>query len=290
HAWPEDIAKYHGKYLCGWDELRKQRHKRMIEMGIVDEAWPLSSRDPEVPPWDGIEEKEHWDLLMAVYAAMIDRMDQGIGRVLAKLREIGEEENTLVLFLSDNGGCHESVEKRKLNKPGTKPGEKGSFVAYRRPWANASNTPFRLFKHWIHEGGSATPLIARWPQVIKQRGGLTDQVGHIVDIMATCLDLAGAEYPQTYGGKPVTPLEGKSLRPIFEGREREPHEALCWEHYGNRGIRQGDWKLVATKEGEWELYNLKEDRTELHDLSNKMPEKAGELLAAYEKWAKKVGV
>ena len=290
HAWPEDIAKYRGKYLCGWDELRQRRHKRMLELGIVDDRWPLSPRDPDVLPWDEVDNKEDWDLRMSVYAAMIDRMDRGIGRVLAKLREIGAEENTLVVFLSDNGGCHESVEKRKLNKPGAKPGERGSFVAYKRPWANASNTPFRLFKQYIHEGGIATPFIARWPAVIKQRGALTQQVGHIIDIMATCLDVAGAQYPTTYDGHPITPLEGKSLLPILEGGERERHDVLYWEHFRNRGVLQGQWKLVATKNGEWELYDMEADRTELNDLSEKYPEKVRELLSLYDHWADRCGV
>jgi len=290
HAWPEDIAKYKGTYMCGWDELRRRRHKRMLELGIVEERWALSPRDSEVPPWDEVGDKADWDLRMAVYAAMIDRMDQGIGRVLAKLREIGAEEDTLVLFLSDNGGCHESVEKRKLHREGALPGERGSFAAYRRPWANAGNTPFRLFKHWIHEGGIATPLIARWPARIKQHGALTHQVGHIIDIMATCLDIAGAEYPKTCNGNAITPLEGKSLLPIFQGDTRRGHDALYWEHFGNRGIRQGNWKLVATKEGTWELYDLEADRTELDNLAEARFPKAEELLGLYHRWAKRCGV
>jgi len=290
HAWPEDIAKYKGSYLCGWDELRERRYKRMRELGIIRDFWALSPRDSEVPAWDDVDGKEDWDLRMSVYAAMIDRLDQGIGRVLDKLREIGEEENTLVLFLSDNGGCHESVEKRKLNTPGTRPGERGSFVAYQRPWANASNTPFRLFKHWIHEGGIATPLIARWPAVIGEGGGLTHQRGHIIDIMPTCLDVAGADYPASFNGKPITPVEGKSLAPVFRGETRDGHDALFWEHFGNRGIIQGKWKLVAVEKGHWELYDLEKDRTELHDLSGEQPERAAQMFARYEEWAQRVGV
>ena len=285
HAWPEDIAKYRGKYRTGWDKLREQRHQRQLEMGLMDPKWPLSPRDPEVPPWDEVEDADDWDLRMAVYAAMIDRMDQGIGRVLDALKRIGADDNTLVVFLSDNGGCHEGVEKRKLNQPWTKPGERGSFVAYRRPWANASNTPFRLFKHWVHEGGAATPFIARWPAVIKERGGLTHQVGHINDIMATCLEVAGADYP----GPPITPLEGKSLVPIFKGQTRQPHDVLYWEHMGNRAVRQGKWKLVATKKGEWELYDMEGDRTELNDLAGKLPEKTRELYDLYDAWAARTG-
>ncbi|NIA15643.1 MAG: sulfatase-like hydrolase/transferase [Nitrospiraceae bacterium] len=286
HAWPEDIAKYRGKYRGGWDALRRQRYKRLVALGLIDEKWPLSPRDSEVPPWDEAENHEDWDLRMAVYAAMIDRMDQGIGRVLDTIRKMGAEDNTLVLFMSDNGGCHESVEKRRLHTPGKAIGERGSYVAYKRPWANASNTPFRLFKHWVHEGGIATPLIARWPNVIRERGTITHQPGHIVDIMATCLDITGAPYPSD----PVLPCEGKSLLPVFRGETREPHDALYWEHMGNRAIRKGKWKLVAVKRGEWELYDLEADRTELNDLSGAHPEKAEELFDLYDAWAKRTGV
>jgi len=243
-----------------------------------------------VPPWDEVANKEDWSRRMAVYAAMVDRMDQGIGRVLEALRRIGAEENTLVMFLSDNGGCHESVAKRNLHTPGTLPGERGSFVAYERPWANASNTPFRLFKHWVHEGGIATPLIARWPGVVPEGGGLTHQVAHINDIMPTCLDVAGAAYPETFDGREVTPVEGKSFLPILRGKEREPHEVLYWEHMRNRAVRQGKWKLVATKDGDWELYDLEADRTELSNVVGEMPEKAHELNTLWDEWAARCGV
>lgn len=290
HAWPEDIAKYDGKYEMGWDKLRQQRYRRLVELGLIDPKWPLSPRDDGVPPWDTVEDKEDWALRMAVYAAMIDRMDQGIGRVLEALKKLGAEDNTLVLFLSDNGGCHESVAGRKLHAPGTLPGQRGSFVAYERPWANASNTPFRLFKKYIHEGGIATPFIARWPAVIKHRGAVTPQVGHINDIMPTCLAMAGADYPETYKGNRLLRLEGKSLLPIFQGQTREPPDLLCWEHMGNRGIRQGKWKLVATEDGEWELYDMEADRTELTDLAEKHPEKAKELNNLWDAWAARTGV
>lgn len=289
HAWPEDIAKYRGKYTCGWDALRDQRYQRLLELGIIDRKWALSPRDPEVPAWESMPDKEQWDLKMAVYAAMIDRMDQGIGRVLEALRKGGLEEDTLVLFLSDNGGCHESISRRNMNKPGTEPGQRGSFVSYSRNWANASNTPFRWFKHWVHEGGISTPLIAKWPARIRARGQLTGQVAHVTDIMATCCDVAGATYPETFSGNPVTPRAGRSLAPIFDGKTREPHPRLCWEHEGNRAIREGNWKLVATTKGKWELYDLEADRTELHDLAQENPKKAEDLNAAWERWAKDCG-
>lgn len=290
HAWPEDISKYADTYRIGWDTLREQRYRCLLDLGIIDPKWPLSPRDSEVPPWDGVENKDDWARRMAVYAAMVDRMDQGIGRVLDALRKTGAEENTLVLFLSDNGGCHESVEARNLDTPGTLPGERGSFVAYKRPWANASNTPFRMFKHWVHEGGIATPMIARWPGRIQQHGALTPQVAHITDIMATCLEAAGLSYPTTFEGHAITPLEGKSLVPIFEGKTRAPHERLCWEHEGNRAIREGNWKLVAPKQGDWELYDLEADRTELNNLAAKDAKRAKALNLAWEEWADRVQV
>ncbi len=289
HAWPEDIDRYRGKYDMGWDELRKQRYARQLDMGIIDPQWALSPRDPDVPAWDTIEDKAHWSLLMSVYAAMVDRMDQGIGRVLETLQRTGADENTLVFFLSDNGGCHENVEKRQLDMPGKEPGERGSFVSYQRPWANASNTPFRKFKHWIHEGGISTPLIARWPGQIKP-GGMTTQPGIIMDLMATCCDVSGTAYPSTFANRAVRPLIGESLSPILRGGTREPHEWLYWEHFGNKGVRHGDRKLVATDQGEWELYDMKADRTELHDLSETEKDTAHAMDAAWNAWAKENGV
>lgn len=291
HALPEDIEKYRGRYRNGWDRLREERYARLRELGIIRPEWALSPRDPEVPAWDDVADKDDMDLRMAVYAAMIDRMDQGIGRVLDALRKRGMADNTLVLFLSDNGGCHETVANRKnLHKRGTRAGEKGSFVAYERGWANASNTPFRWFKHWVHEGGIATPLIAWWPEGIKQRGILTDQVAHITDIMPTCLELAGATYPESMNGHPLTSLFGKSLAPVLRGETREPHPRLYWEHQGNRAIREGRWKLVATKSGPWELYDLEADRTELRNLADREPDRAAALHDAWKQWADATGV
>ncbi len=290
HALEEDIAKYRGKYGMGWDKLREQRYERMVKQGIIDPKWKLSPRDSEVPAWDGVENKEDWDLRMAVYAAMIDRMDQGIGRVLDTLKRQGMEENTLVLFLADNGGCHEHLDKPKLHKPGALPGTRESYLSYERPWANASNTPFRMFKHWCHEGGVATPLIARWPARIKQHGELTGQVAHITDIMATCADLSGAQYPDTVAGQKITPLVGKSLAPILEGKTREPRSPLFWEHEGNRAMREDQWKLVATATGDWELYDLEADRTELTNLAQAQPDRAKAMLDSWNTWAKEVGV
>jgi arylsulfatase len=221
---------------------------------------------------------------------MVDRMDQGIGRVLETLKRTGADENTLVFFLADNGGCHENLAGRKeQNLPGSMPGERDSYVAYDRHWANASNTPFRMFKHWIHEGGISTPLIARWPGRIAP-GAMTHEPGIIMDLMATCCDVSGTTYPDSFENRTVRPLVGKSLSPILSGGTREPHERLYWEHFGNKGIRHGDHKLVATKTGDWELYDIKADRTELHDLSESQPGIALELDSAWNAWAQANGV
>jgi len=286
HALPEDIARYKGKYLQGWDELRKERYKRMVEMGIIDKKWPLTPRDRGAVPWDTVEDKELMDLKMAVYAAQIDRMDQGIGRILAKLKETGKEKNTLVLFLSDNGGCHETgplgFDSRKNGLP---PGGVDSYMSYGQSWANASNTPFRLFKKYTHEGGIATPLIAYWPAVIKDKGKLTNQLGHIIDIMATCADVAGARYPGSFNSKKILPPEGKSLLPVFRGKKRKPHDYLFWEHVRHEAVRHGKWKLVAQKRGNWELYDLQQDRSETNNLIEQYPQIAQQLKAKYQQWA-----
>ena len=302
HAWPEDIAKYQGKYMAGWDALRKERHARMIQMGLVEEKWPLTPRDSGVPAWEDVEDTELEDLKMAVYAAQIDRMDQGIGKILDKLREAGAEENTLVMFLADNGGCAEEIDIPKGNRrntwgdPDAPPGPATSFDSYGLPWANASNTPFRLYKHWVHEGGISSPLICRWPSGIKQAGAITNEPGHVIDLMATCLDVAGVNYPDTHDGNPVKPLEGKSLRPVFESGSRPGHEAIFWEHEGNRAVRQGHWKLVSrydqhqAQHGDWQLYDLEADRTETKNLAETNPGKAKQLTNLYQQWAERAGV
>jgi arylsulfatase A-like enzyme len=287
HAWPQDIAKYETRYKAGWDALRAERHRRLIDMGIVDPRWPLTPRDPVAPAWEDVKDKAAECRKMAVYAAQIDRLDQGIGKILGKLREIGAEQNTLVMFLSDNGGCAEQIDR---GTPGVPPGPKESFLSYGLPWANASNTPFRRYKHWVHEGGIATPLIAYWPGVIRKGGELTPQVGHIIDLMATCVDVAGAAYPQTCKDRPIPPMEGKSLLPVFEGRTRRPHDALFWEHEGNRAVRQGKWKLVSVNRADWELYDLEADRTELNNLAAAHPDRVRGMAEIYERWAERCNV
>ncbi len=306
HALPEDIAKYRERYRSGWDALRAQRHRRQIETGMVHRQWPLTPRDPRVPAWEAEPNKDWQALRMAVYAAQIDRMDRGVGRVLAALKDSGAEDNTLVLFLADNGGCAEELKVgakaqyipertrdgrgiRVGNDPSIAPGPEDTYASYGVGWANASNTPFRLYKHWVHEGGISTPLIARWPAAIRQSGAITQQYGHIIDIMATCVDVAGARYPARHGDHQITPLEGKSLLPVLTGGKR-PAPDIYWEHEGNRAVREDAWKLVSRFPEEWELYNLEADRTEMNNVAGRHPDIASRLKAKWEVWAERVGV
>ncbi len=309
HALKHDIARYRGRYKDGWDALRAERHKRMTGMDIADRRWPLTPRDAQVPAWAEAPNKEWEQRRMEVYAAQIDNMDQGIGRILAALRETGIEDNTLILFLADNGGCAEELNDRGGprafhvpgrtlagepvhfgNDPKVMPGPENTYQSYGVPWANASNTPFRLYKHWVHEGGIASPLIAYWPSKVRNAGSMTDRTGHVIDLMATCLDAAGAPYPETHEGNRITPLEGKSLLPAIDGRSGPDHTEIYWEHEGNRAVRQGKWKLVSRHPGEWELYDLEADRTEMRNAAETNRSKVEELLGQYEGWAKKCGV
>lgn len=307
HALESDIAKYKGRYKDGWDALRLERHRRQLDMGLVDKRWPLTPRDPRVPAWTDAPNKDWQQRRMEVYAAMVDRLDQGIGRVVARLKETGVFDNTLILFLADNGGCAEELNPRISgahyrattrdgravragNVPSIMPGPDDTYASYGIGWANASNTPFRLYKHWVHEGGISSPLIAHWPGGAKKPGRITHESGHLIDVMATALDLAGAPYPKTNAGQPVTPLEGTSLRPVLENRGPLPPRSLFWEHEGNRAVRQDRWKLVSRHPQQWELYDLTADRTELKDLAAQQPERAASMARAWEQWAGRVGV
>ncbi len=281
----EEIARFRGKYRIGWDELRRQRHAKQIALGIVDEAWLLSPRPAEVELWDHLSdaEKDHFDHIMAIYAAVVTHMDSAVGRLIEALRQRGELDNTLILFLSDNGANAESGPNGRLN--GTPPGGPMSDVFQGQSWATLSNTPLRRYKHYNHEGGIATPLIAHWPARITTPGQLRQQPGHLVDLMATCVDVAGASYPAQFHDQPIVPMEGKSLVPAFDNRPIQ-RDALYWEHEGNAAIRVGDWKLVRLgRNGSWELYNLKTDRTELHNLAAAEPQRAKELADKWEAWA-----
>lgn len=283
HALPEDIARYEGKYRGGYDSVRNKRFEKMSREGLIDDAWKFSSLDEKVPDWSTVDKKKE-DRKMAVYAAMIDRMDQGIGRIINTLKQLEMEQNTVVIFLSDNGGCAEEIHK---SEPGSEIGGPASYTSIGLPWANVNNTPFRKFKSWVHEGGISTPLIIKYPELIKQGGKKTDQVGHVIDLMPTFLALAGIEYPETFQGKKLSPLDGKSLLPILRSKTREGHPVLFWEHEGKKAVRKGQWKLVCAYEGDWELYDLGKDRTETTDLSGQYPEKVKELTALYQNWAEK---
>jgi len=293
HAWPEDIAKYRGEYMAGWDSLRQARMDRMIKMRLLEDNARLSPRDEEVESWESLSDaqKEEMDLFMAIYAAQIDRMDQGIGQILDQLDAMGKTENTLVLFLSDNGGCHEGgIWGQRFWADQGVPGTADSYLSYGKSWANLSNTPFREYKHWVHEGGIKTPLIARWPAGIPDKGGLTPQVGHITDVMATCIEVAGAEYPETFNNKEIKPLRGKSLVLVFDGIIRDQHQIIFWEHLGNRAARQNNWKIVDKKGKPWELYDLENDPTELNNLVNDSSEIFKGMIAKYDNWAEKANV
>lgn len=291
HALPEDIARYEGRYDVGWDSVRAARYRRMLQSGIIDDRFKLSERPSSIPPWPEVENKEEWSRMMTVYAAMVDRMDQGIGRIVEQLEEMGAYDNTVILFLSDNGGCAEDIAGRNLNDPDVPIGERGSYVAYKEPWANVSNTPFRWYKQYAHEGGIATPFIAHWPEGITEPGRLSQDVGHVTDVMATVVELADATYPDSFNGHAITPLTGESLLPVLKGQPRKGHDVLFWEHIGNRAVRQENWKLVYNRRIEtWELYDLEKDPTELNNLAEQMPDKARELRVLWENWADSVGV
>ena len=307
HAPPEDIERYGGRFDAGWDALREERLARMVDMGIIDPSWRMTDRDPSQLPWEEAEDKAWQRRRMEVYAAQIDRMDQGIGRIVGALEQTGQLDNTLIVFLADNGGCAEEVgagikdharepilrgktrdgrDVRFGNSPSVMPGDESTYQSYGVPWANVSNTPFRLYKHWVHEGGIATPFIAHWPAGLDPLGAgeLRHQPAQLPDVMATFMEVAGAEYPTEHDGKPILPLEGVSMLPILEGRQGE-REALVWEHEGNCALRRGRWKLVKRFPGPWELYDMEADRTEINDLSRGHEDIVRELSMMWQEWA-----
>jgi arylsulfatase A-like enzyme len=320
HALEKDIAKYKGVYDEGWDAIREARYKKTRSLGLVDENCKLA---PAVNPgWEKEKEKAWRIRCMEVYAAMVDSMDQGIGRITGELKSRGQFENTLVFYMQDNGGCAEkyglrsnqakklqpraAMDKDELQTLMTPrytrdgqpvltghvmPGPATTAIGYDQPWANVSNTPFREYKHWVHEGGISTPLVIHWPAGIAATNELRQQPGHLIDIMATCVEVAGATYPKSYKGQAIRPLEGRSLLPVFAGKEID-RELLFWEHHGNCAIRVGDWKLVrkgtqSSKEiKNWELYDLSRDRSELNDLAAKNPQLVKKLAAQWEAFAR----
>jgi arylsulfatase A-like enzyme len=284
-----EIAKFRGKYKAGWGALRDARYARQLEMGLIDKGWAKSARPETVALWKSLsaEDQDRFDHIMATYAAVVHRMDKAIGDLVAGLKQRGVLENTLILFMSDNGGNAEAGPNGRSNGDPTK-GDSDWFCGM--SWAFLENTPFRLFKHYNHEGGIATPLIAHWPASITARNEMRTQPAHLIDIMATCVDVGGASYPKEFKGKPILPLEGRSLTTAF-ANQPIPRDALFWEHEGNAAVRVGDLKLVRNgREGAWELYDLKTDRTELHNLAATQPDKAKELSAKWEAWADRAQV
>jgi arylsulfatase len=335
HAPEDEIALHKGKYNEGPAPIREKRNERLKSIGFIDENWVLSE---PVVNWDTVQNKAWHIRNMEVYAAMITKMDKGIGIIVDKLKEKGMLNNTLILYLQDNGGCAETLgwsrgsivydelsETRafepmgreelqsqmfpKQNREGfpvivmgkkVLAGNDQTYHAYGPLWANVSNTPFREFKHWVHEGGIATPLIAHWPATIKDRGQIRHQHGHVIDLMATVVDITGAEYPSEYKGKTITPMEGKSLLGVFMDKEDAlEREAIYFEHGGNRGLRRGKWKLVSKANAgyfmkldilaidQWELFDMERDRTETMDLALENQDLVKDLSSLWYNWAKR---
>ncbi|MEM6378704.1 MAG: arylsulfatase, partial [Bacteroidota bacterium] len=298
HAPDSMIAKYRGKYKNGWAELRKERYERMLEMGILNQGQALSPLDENNANWEDLSEgqKDTMDLKMAIHAAMLDIMDQGIGQVIQTLEAKGVLDNTLIFFLSDNGASPESGALGRNFRPDfTGPmGSENSYYSYGSSWANASNTPYRKFKAYTYEGGFATPLIVRWGAAVANPNTLSPAIGHITDLMPTILEAGGASYPSQANGQTLHTLEGKSLMAVLKGEKsqvRTDEEPIFWEHQENKAVRMGKWKIVKTKTNpEWELYDLEKDRSEVNDLATEFPEIKSKLLGLYEAWEQKVGV
>lgn len=336
HAPDDEIALHQGKYDEGFAAIRMKRYQKLIELGLINEKWAMSE---QVGLWDTLTNKEWYARNMEVYAAMVSRMDKGIGEIVNSLKENKLLDNTIVMYLQDNGGCAETLgwlnrdntfaklpelrtfdpmdpdelqtrlvpEQTRDGFPVIVQSEKvmagppHSYHAYGPTWANVSNTPFRKYKHWVHEGGISTPLIVHWPSTIQSKGEVRHQPSHLIDIMATIIDITGAVYPENHNGNDITPYEGKSLQGVFTENSEIEREAICFEHEGNRGLRQGKWKLVSKAYpgaghfrkvdeiplNEWALYDMEEDRTELNNLANENPEKVKELSEMWQKWAKR---
>ncbi|HYG74477.1 MAG TPA: arylsulfatase [Planctomycetota bacterium] len=285
----EEIARFRGMYKKGWDAVSAQRHARQIELGLIERSWKKARRTDDIAEWDSLsnEARDRLDHIMAVYAATVSHMDKAIGDVVKTLKEKGQFDNTLIFFMSDNGGTSEGgVNGKNTGDPST---FKSDWFAG-ESWAWVQNTPFRRYKRYNHEGGIATPLVAHWPAGIVATNEVRSQPSHLIDIMATVVDVTGAAYPTTFNEKSILPMEGKSLRPVFSNKPLE-RDALYWEHEGNAAVRAGDWKLVRLgNEGKWELYDLKADRTEQNNLAAQMPEKVAELQSKWRAWAERCHV
>ncbi len=299
-AWPEDIAKYKGKYKEGYEAIRQARYRKQVEMGLVDDTFPLSAADHR--PWDSLstEERETEELKMAVYAAMIDRMDQNIGKILDKVRELGQEENTLVIFASDNGASSETVTSG-LNIPGD--GEIGTlerWTSLERDWANVGNTPYRFYKNYSYEGGICTPFIIYWPKFIASQESaykpgdmIHDYPGHLIDVMPTLAEVGGAPYPSEFNGQTIHPVAGESLMPVLRGQKTKRSKPLYFQWARGRALRRDNWKIVSWQDrrgadAPWELYDLATDKTETRNLAAEKPELLQEMVELYESWYARV--
>jgi arylsulfatase len=284
-----DIDRFRGKYMAGWDQLRQARHERQLRQGIVDKRWQLTDRPPDTPAWDSLSaaDKDRFDHLMAIYAATVHAMDRSVGALVDGLEKRGLLHNTLILFMSDNGGNAESGPAGRME--GDHPGDAASTVFLGMNWATLANTPFRRYKHFTHEGGIATPLIAHWPKGIPQaqKGKLNAQPGHLIDVLPTVLAATGASYPATIRGAKPIPLEGVSLLPAFAGKPLARRQPIFFMHEGNRAVREGKWKLVSKYMDDWELFDMDADRTEMHNLATRQPAVAQRLAIAWEAWAKR---
>ncbi len=289
HAKPKDIHKYRGRFTAGWDDMRRKRWKRQHAMGLADASWKLSEGDSKTYDWASADH-DFEDHRMAVYAAMIDAMDQNVGRLLKTLHETGHDRDTLVMFFSDNGGCSEEPGGRDPAE--RNPGPVDDYVAVGPAWGWAQNAPFKRYKSWLHEGGITTPLIAWWPNHVPA-GTWNREPAHIIDIMPTFLEMAQHNYPVAYNGNNILPVEGKSMQSLLRGGSREPHAQLAWYWSGNRAIRQSDWKLVWDKLSNpkrWELYDLSADRCETKDLAASHPDRVASMAKDWHAWATDVGL
>ncbi len=298
HALPEDIAKYRGQYLDGWDKMRKRRFANLKSAGIThttlsvlerevgppyafpDDIKKLGSGEVNRPlPWDDLtdEQRRFQATKMAIHAAMVDRMDQEIGRIIAQLKAMGAFENTLIFFASDNGASAEIMVRNGGHDPQAPPGSAASYLCLGPGFSSASNTPHRRHKTWVHEGGISTPLIAHWPAGISAKDELRTTPAHVIDFVPTVLEVTGIKKPNLWNGEPIPPAPGKSLAAAFAKEVIIERDSLWWLHEGNRAVRVGDWKLVAAEGTPWELYDLKTDRAEQNNLASQRPDKVKEL-------------